>query len=74
MSAEGHALKEIAARMGLSIKTISVHRDHCYRKLGVSNAVELVRKLMVLQGPGIVDLKVCWCCPVYRALHGEPPG
>jgi DNA-binding NarL/FixJ family response regulator len=40
--AEGHATKEIAARIRLSIKTIETHRQRIKRKLGIGSATELV--------------------------------
>ncbi|MGI9113483.1 MAG: response regulator transcription factor [Chthoniobacterales bacterium] len=40
--AEAKTTKEIAAQMGISIKTVEHHRDHLYSKLGVDSAVGLV--------------------------------
>lgn len=39
--AQGHANKEIAARLHLSEGTIKVYLFHIFRKLGVTNRVEL---------------------------------
>jgi len=38
--------KEIAQRIGLGYRTIESHRENIYRKFGVRNAVELVRKTL----------------------------
>ncbi len=43
--AQGLAVKEIASELGLSPKTIHVHRANLMEKLGVSNNVELARRL-----------------------------
>lgn len=45
MVADGLRSREIAARMGIAEKTVWVHRHNLYRKLGVRNGVELVRRL-----------------------------
>jgi FixJ family two-component response regulator len=39
----GHANKRIAADLGISIKTVELHRTHLMNKLGVRTATELVR-------------------------------
>jgi FixJ family two-component response regulator len=39
----GHANKRIAADLGISIKTVELHRTHVMNKLGVRTATELVR-------------------------------
>ena len=39
------AVKEIAAELGLSPKTVHVHRANLLEKLGVSNDVELARRM-----------------------------
>jgi DNA-binding NarL/FixJ family response regulator len=41
--AEGKASKEIAALLGLSIRTVDNHRSNIMRKLNVSKSVDLVR-------------------------------
>jgi DNA-binding NarL/FixJ family response regulator len=41
---EGRSTAEIAAELGLSMKTISAHRENVKRKLGVPNAAELIRQ------------------------------
>jgi DNA-binding NarL/FixJ family response regulator len=43
MTAEGKAVKEIAAELSLSPKTVSTFRTRVFEKLGVSNVVELAR-------------------------------
>ena len=43
--AHGMAVKEIAAELGLSPKTVHVHRANLMEKLGVSNDVELARRM-----------------------------
>ncbi len=39
------AVKEIAAELGLSPKTVHVHRANLLEKLGVSNDVELAHRM-----------------------------
>jgi DNA-binding NarL/FixJ family response regulator len=43
---EGKSNKEIARRLVISPKTVSVHRSNIMSKLGVHNSVELVRYVM----------------------------
>ena len=39
----GHSNKEIAARLGLSVKTVEVHKANSMRKLGLDSRLGLVR-------------------------------
>jgi DNA-binding CsgD family transcriptional regulator len=39
--AEGHTLREAAAKLFLSPKTVDYHLRHVYRKLGISSRAEL---------------------------------
>ena len=41
--AEGHSTKEIALRLGLSIKTVETHRAQVMERLGVRGVQGLVR-------------------------------
>jgi len=41
--AEGHTTSEIAGLLGISVKTVEVHRAHLMRKLGARNQTDLVR-------------------------------
>jgi DNA-binding NarL/FixJ family response regulator len=41
----GWSSKEIAAKIGIDYRTVEAHRSAIFRKMGVRNAVELVRKL-----------------------------
>ena len=41
--AEGLAIKEVAARLGLSVKTVDAHRSKLMRKLGLTDRSELIR-------------------------------
>jgi DNA-binding NarL/FixJ family response regulator len=41
--AEGNTNKDIARRLGLSVKTVETHRAVVLRKLGLSSLVDLVR-------------------------------
>ncbi len=42
LSAQGFYAKEIADQMGISPKTVSVHKSNIFKKLGINNSVELV--------------------------------
>ena len=41
---EGRTAKEIAARLNLSPKTVSVHRDHIKEKMGFETSAEMIRQ------------------------------
>lgn len=41
--AEGHSTKEVAALLGLKVKTIEAHRAHIVEKLGVRSMADLTR-------------------------------
>jgi two-component system response regulator FixJ len=45
--ADGLPSKQIATRLGISIKTVDVHRSHLSKKLGVRSIAELVRCLTI---------------------------
>jgi len=47
--AAGYSNKEIAARLGLSVKTIEAHKANAMRKLGLTGRIDIV-KYAVLQG------------------------
>jgi len=51
MIGRGLSTKQIARRLHLGQKTVETHREHVKRKLGIANAIELVRHavLWVLQ-------------------------
>ncbi len=44
----GKGMKEIAADLGISPKTVEYHRAQLYRLFGVGNPVSLCRRAMVL--------------------------
>lgn len=48
--AMGLSNKEISKRLGISTRTVESHRGAVFRKMGVRNAVELVRALLTNQG------------------------
>lgn len=43
MLCQGLLTKEVAEQLNISIRTVETHKNHIYRKLGVSNTVELLR-------------------------------
>ncbi len=45
MMLQGLTSKEMAARLGISLRTVEVHRSHVLDKLAVRNAVELAARL-----------------------------
>jgi len=51
MMGKGIGPKEIAARLGLSVKTIETYQDHLKRKLGATNGRDLLR-LAMAHAPG----------------------
>lgn len=48
--ARGLSNKEISTRLGISHRTVEAHRVEVFRKMGVRNAVELVRSLLTNEG------------------------
>ena len=52
--AQGHPNKQIAATLGISEKTVHIHRHHVMEKAGVSSAAELAR-LMLRADPAALD-------------------
>ncbi|WLA80330.1 LuxR C-terminal-related transcriptional regulator [Bradyrhizobium elkanii] len=46
----GLTAKEIGERLGISHRTVEVHREEVYRKMGVKSAVEMVRKMFSPDG------------------------
>jgi DNA-binding NarL/FixJ family response regulator len=42
----GWSNKEIAAKLGIDARTVETHRANVYDRMGVRNAVELVRKML----------------------------
>jgi FixJ family two-component response regulator len=42
LAISGHVSKEIAKRLGISYRTVEIHRAHVLQKTGVSNLLELV--------------------------------
>lgn len=43
LAVDGHTSKEIAARLGISYRTVEIHRAHVMQKTGASNILELAR-------------------------------
>jgi FixJ family two-component response regulator len=50
-AAQGLHAKEIAARLGISPRTVEVHKTRIMQKLGVRNVAELVRFALSGEGP-----------------------
>lgn len=55
MIAEGNSTKEIAARLGLSVKTVDNHRTNMMRKLDLHNVASITRYAMQ---HGLIELEV----------------
>lgn len=51
-AARGLHAKEIAAALGISPRTVEVHKTHIMAKLGVRNVAELVRFALAAEPPG----------------------
>jgi two-component system NarL family response regulator len=54
--AQGKSNKDVAAALGISVRTVETHRNNIKRKLGISSTAGLTRYAMehgVLQGTGI---------------------
>ena len=54
--AQGKSNKQVAAALGISVRTVETHRNNIKRKLGISSTAGLTRYAMehgVLQGTGI---------------------
>ncbi|WP_438956098.1 response regulator transcription factor [Cognatiyoonia sp.] len=54
--AQGKSNKQVAATLGISVRTVETHRNNIKRKLGISSTAGLTRYAMehgVLQGTGI---------------------
>lgn len=49
MVVDGKQNKDIATKLGISTKTVEVHRAHVMDKMGASSVAELVRMAIVLQ-------------------------
>lgn len=49
MIAWGHSNKEVAARLGISVKTVEVHKANSMKKLGLKSRIDIVRYAL-LQG------------------------
>jgi PAS domain S-box-containing protein len=43
LAVAGHSNKDIAARLGISYRTVEVHRSHCIRKLGTRSLVQIMQ-------------------------------
>ena len=43
MIVDGQRIKQIAATLSLSVKTVSTHKTHVLQKMGMTNTAELVR-------------------------------
>ena len=54
LAAAGHASKQIAQRLGLSVRTVSNHLQNAYLKLGISGREDLADALGGA-GPGGAD-------------------
>jgi FixJ family two-component response regulator len=51
LMASGLSSKQIAARVGIALKTVENHRSHVLAKTGAANVASLVRMKMIAAGP-----------------------
>jgi two-component system, LuxR family, response regulator FixJ len=49
---EGQANKVMAAELDISERTVELHRARVMQKMGVRSAAQLVRMILVIEGPG----------------------
>ena len=47
LCATGMINKEIASRLGISQRTVEVHKNNIFKKLGINNTVELMRYMQM---------------------------
>jgi DNA-binding NarL/FixJ family response regulator len=45
----GETNSQVALRLGLSHRTVEVHRRHIMRKLGARNTADLVRRVVIIE-------------------------
>jgi len=50
--AQGLSNKQIAARLGISPRTVENYRAWVMERMGAGNVAELVRKVLLVQGAG----------------------
>jgi two-component system, LuxR family, response regulator FixJ len=53
LAVEGLSNKEIAGRLGISFRTVEIHRAWMMERMGARNLAELVRMEMQLKGAGV---------------------
>ena len=54
--ASGQANKTIALELGVSERTVEIHRSHMMRKMGVRNLADLVRSKLAMEATGAAAL------------------
>lgn len=54
---EGRSSREIAGRLGISIKTVGTHRANAMRKLGIRTAAQLIHRAIEWSGTGPRDVE-----------------
>jgi DNA-binding NarL/FixJ family response regulator len=70
----GQTNKQVAVKLGISVKTVETHRSHINGKLQVHSAAELVRLASLCGALATTDEPSPAAISTARATHDKPPG